>query len=67
MISEALELHVKVGRVSHCWCMCVVIHGCGWFGEARMKVVDDMHANKAWNVGRMFENAGAFSECEAIY
>ena len=31
MISEALELRVEGGRVSHCWCMCVVGHGYGWF------------------------------------
>ena len=26
MISEALELYVEVGRVSHSWCMCVITH-----------------------------------------
>ena len=33
MISEALELYVECGRVSHSWCMCVVSHGnCGLGG-----------------------------------
>ena len=31
MISEALELRLHGGRVSHSWCMCVVGHGYGWF------------------------------------
>ena len=35
MISEALELHVEGGRVSHSWCMCVVRHGCGGLGGGR--------------------------------
>ena len=32
MISEALERYVEDGRVSHCWCMCVVSHGYGGLG-----------------------------------
>ena len=37
MVSEALELYVNGGRVSHSWCMCVVghVYGClgvGWDG-----------------------------------
>ena len=30
MISEALELRVKSVRVSHCWCICVVMAMVGW-------------------------------------
>ena len=26
MISEALELYVEGGRVSHSWCMCIIGH-----------------------------------------
>ena len=34
MISEALELRVKGGRVNHSWCMSVVRHGnCGFGGD----------------------------------
>ena len=29
MISEALELYVEGGRLSHSWCVCVVGHGYG--------------------------------------
>ena len=32
MISEALEIRVEGGRVSHSWCMCVVGHGYGGLG-----------------------------------
>ena len=32
MISEALNLCVEGGRVSHSWCMCVVNHGYGGLG-----------------------------------
>ena len=35
MISEALELCVEVGRVSHTLCMDVVIHGDGGLGRGR--------------------------------
>ena len=43
MISEALELGVKCGRVSYIWCVCVVSHGNGWLG-AVMEVVVRMDA-----------------------
>ena len=33
MISEALDLCVEGGRVSHSWYMCVVKHGYGRLGE----------------------------------
>ena len=35
MISEALELRVEGGLISHSWCMCVVGHGCGGLGGGR--------------------------------
>ena len=35
IISEALELRVEGGRVSHCWCMCIVSHGYGGLGGGK--------------------------------
>ena len=35
VISEAMELHVEGGRVSHSWCMCVVRQEYGGLGEGR--------------------------------
>ena len=35
MISEALELRVEGGRVSHSWCMCVVSDSYGRLGGGR--------------------------------
>ena len=35
MTSEALELYVEEGRVSHNWCICVVSHGNGRLGGGR--------------------------------
>ena len=35
MISEALELRMEGRRVCHRWCLCVVSHGYGGFGEGR--------------------------------
>ena len=32
MISEALEMRAKSGRLSHNWCMCVASHGYGGLG-----------------------------------
>ena len=56
MISEALELRVEDGRVSHCWCMCVVCHGYVGLGGSRDGVVDRNHARQSkggWShVGR---------------
>ena len=43
MISEALELYVEGGRVSHIWCMCVVGNGIGGLIGAGVEVVDGMH------------------------
>ena len=56
MISEALELRVEGGRVSHKWCMCVVVRAMVGWVVAEMEVVDDMHAGQSqviWShVGR---------------
>ena len=46
MISEALELRVLGGRVSHSWCMGAVCHGYGGWVGAEMDVVDGIHAGK---------------------
>ena len=35
MTSEAIELRVEGGRVSHSWCMCVVGHGNSGLGVGR--------------------------------
>ena len=48
MISESLELCVDGGRVSHCWCMCVVGHGYGGLGGAGMEAVG-MDARDGWS------------------
>ena len=45
-ITEALELRVEFGRVSHSWCICVVSHGYGGFDLEWKKVVDGMHARQ---------------------
>ena len=47
MISEALELHVEGGRVSHSWCICAVSHGYGGLGGGRDGVVDGMHVGQS--------------------
>ena len=57
MISEALQLYVEGGRVSHSGCMCVVSNGYGGLGGGR----DDMHAGQSqggWsNVGRCWSTS----------
>ena len=63
MISEALELRMEGGRVSHIWCMCVVRYGYGWLGRAWMACMQD----KARRVGRMSGYAMAFPECEVTH
>ena len=51
------------GRVSHSWCMCVVVMAMvGWFG-AGMELVLGKHAGQSQVVGRMSGDAGAFPEC----
>ena len=46
MISEALTLRVKGGRVSHSWCMGVVSHGYGRLCGAGIEAVDGMQARE---------------------
>ena len=56
---KALELHVEGGRVSHSWCMCVVVMAMvGWMG-AGMELVLGKHAGQSQVVGRMSGDAGA--------
>ena len=51
------------GRVSHSWCMCVVVMAMvGWMG-AGMELVLGRHAGQSQMVGRMSGDAGAFPEC----
>ena len=51
------------GRVSHSWCMCVVVMAMvGWMG-AGMELVLGKHAGQSQVVGRMLGDAGAFPEC----
>ena len=47
------------GRVSHSWCLCVVVMAMG----AGMEMVFDKHAGQSPVVGRMSGDAGAFPEC----
>ena len=57
MITEALELHVEGGQVSHGWCMCVVSHGGGgWYACARKP-----------GGGRMWGDDKVFPECQVIH
>ena len=65
MISEALELRMEGGRVSHSWCMRVVRHvygglcgGQGWWWWTL-----SMQGKANW-VGRMSGDAGAFPDCD---
>ena len=46
IISDALELRVNGGRVSHSWCMCVVSHGYGGLDGEEIEVVDGIHAEQ---------------------
>ena len=51
------------GRVSHCWCMCVIVMAMvGWMG-AGMELVLGKHAGQSHLVGRMSGDAGVFPEC----
>ena len=63
MTTEALELRAEGGRVSHSWCMCVVVMAMvGWIG-AGMELVLGKHAGQSQVVGRISGDAGAFLEC----
>ena len=55
------------GRVSHSWCMCVVVMAMvGWMG-AGMELVLGRHAEQSHVVGRMSGDAGAFPVCVGIH
>ena len=64
MISEALEVHVEGGRVSHSWCLCVISYGYGGFGGGRDGGGGWLHAGQSQGVGCMSGDAGAFPECD---
>ena len=54
------------GRVSHSWCMCVVVMAMvGWMW-AGMELVFDRHAGKSQGVSRMSKDARVHLECEVI-
>ena len=47
MISEALELRVESGQVSHICRMCVVSHGYVGLGGVETEMVNGMHAGQS--------------------
>ena len=51
------------GRVSHSWCMCVVVMAMVGGMVAGMELVLCMHAGQSQVVGRMSGDAGAFPKC----
>ena len=63
MISEALELHMEGGQVSHWWCTCVVSHGNGGLGGSR-DGGGGWTACETKGVGRMPGDARALPESE---
>ena len=51
------------GRVSHSWCICVVVVAMvGWMGSGT-ELVLGKHAGQSQVVGCMSGDAGAFPEC----
>ena len=67
MISEALELCVVGGRVSHCWCMYALSHGYGRFGGGRDGGgVGCACGTKSGGAGRMSGDTGALPVCEVM-
>ena len=54
------------GRVSHSWCMCVVVMAMvGWMG-AGMELVFGKHDRQSQDVSRMSKDARVHFECEVI-
>ena len=54
------------GRVSHSWCMCVVVMAMvGWMG-AGMELVFGKHAGQSQGVSRMSKDAIVHFKCEVI-
>ena len=65
MISEAPELRVEGGRVSHSWCLCIVNHGYGGLGGGRDGCGGwYVCGTKPGGVRCMSGVAGALPECE---
>ena len=55
------------GRVSHSWCMCVVVMAMvGWMG-AGMELVQGRHARQSQVVGRMSEMPEHFQSVWGIH
>ena len=53
-------------RVSHSWCMCVVVMAMvGWMG-AGMELVFGRHAGQIQGVSRMSKDARVHFKCEVI-
>ena len=53
-------------RVSHTWCMCVVVMAMvGWMGSG-MELVFGKHAGQSQGVSRMSKDARVHFECEVI-
>ena len=54
------------GRVSHSWCMCVVVMAMvGWMG-AGMELVFGKHTGQSQEDSRMSKDARVHFECEVI-
>ena len=54
------------GRVSHSWCMCVVVMAMvGWMG-AGMELVFGRHAGQSQGVSRMSKDERVHFECDVI-
>ena len=54
------------GRVSHSWCMCVVVMAMvGWMGVG-IELVFGKHAGQSYGVSRMSKDARVHFECEVI-
>ena len=51
------------GRVSHSWCICVVVMAMVGLMGAGMELVLGTYAGQSQVVGRMSADAGAFPEC----
>ena len=51
------------GRVSHSWCMCVVVMAMVGGMGAGMELVLGNHAGQSQLVGRMSGDAAAFPDC----
>ena len=67
MISEELELRVKVERVSYSWCIFVVSHGYGGVGGGRNGGGGRfVCGSQSWGIRRMSGDAGSLPVCVVI-